>query len=653
MNPAPPVMSALRTGGGVYRRAYCATDLPFQTAPAKAAETPVPRGLRATERRSRLLGVRPLSWLEDATVVVLAALATLHAEWRILANSLVFQTDAQIHEYWMRRFQDPALFDDPLTNALLDTGYSPAGFRLLYWLASHVVDPVLFGELLPLVLQPLAVWLVFRIVRDHVAWRPAAWIAAALFLVPWEIHRFSGGHPRAFAQPIVLLAVFLLLRRRNLAAALVPAVGLLLYPPAALVALAIVVLAALERKQRFFVDRTRAAWAGAGVAGVAVVALTTRLVSGYHPLVSADEARSYPEFGPHGQMHFFASSTLHSLQQNHSGFFLQEPGSILAVTALVLLLVRPRNATLLRWEVWCVPIASLALFVAAHALLFRLYLPHRYTYALLPFFCIVIGVALRPTLEALEARSRLLLWTAPALPLALALLALTIFPLGPQQSLSGFGSWLANAEKHLAAGLALGLVLAGILQVRRRRERGLLTLAVAATLVAGTLLFAEVRFAGGGVSPAKAACRHDGLYRHLRTLPKDAIIAGDPFDLNCVPIAARRPVVISTKLYQPWEREYFRMIRGRMLATVEASYGPSIGSIVDLRNRYGADYFVVRTRQREGVWRRMKPFTGKVRRLRDSDAPRAALRLPKTCETWRSELFAVYSLGCVASEPRR
>ncbi|MGH3111066.1 MAG: hypothetical protein ACRDQT_09135, partial [Gaiellaceae bacterium] len=293
--------------------------MPFDAAPTKTPETPVARSRRTLERPGRRLVIRPREWVEDAAVLLAAALATLHAEWRILANSLVFQTDAQIHEYWMRRFQDPALFDDPLTNALLDTGYSPAGFRLLYWLASHAVDPVLFGELLPLVLQPLAVWLVFRIVRAHVAWRPAAWIAAALFLVPWEIHRFSGGHPRAFAQPIVLLAVFLLLRRRNLAAALVPAVGLLLYPPAALVALAIVVLAALDRTQRLFVDRTRAVWAGASVAGFAVVALTTRVVSGYHPLVSEEEARRYPEFGPDGQMHFFLDSTLDFLTQNYSG----------------------------------------------------------------------------------------------------------------------------------------------------------------------------------------------------------------------------------------------------------------------------------------------------------------------------------------------
>jgi hypothetical protein len=615
---------------------------------SETSTTPVPT---TAPPRSFLALVRRQRWLEDVAVVVAAALATLHAEWRMLAGSTVFQADATLHEYWMRRFQDPALFHDPLTDALLETGYSPEALRLLYWLASHVVDPVLFGELLPVVLQPLAVWLVFRIVRAHVVWWPAAWISAALFLVPWEIHRFSGGHSRAFAQPIVLLAVFLLLRRRNLAAALVPPAGLLLYPPASLVALAIVLLAALERKQRLLVNRGRAAWAAVSLAGFAAVALTTRLVAGYHPLISEEEAHRYPEFGPGGQMHFFADSTLDYLRQNYSGFSLGAPGSLLAVAALFLLVVRPRNATLFRWEVWCMPIAALALFAAAHALLFRLYLPHRYTYSLLPFFCIVIGVGLRPTLAAWAARTRILLLAAAALPLALALLALTVFPLGPQLTLSRFGSWLEDARWHLVAGLAAGLLLAAVLVGGVHRGKGLRAgEAAAAALVAGTLLAAEVTFAGGGRSPGAVHCGTSGLYRYLSTLPKDTIVAGEPRSMSCIPIAARRPVVISRKLYQPWEREYFAIIRDRMFRTVDALYGPSVAAIVDLRTRYGADYFLVRKTPRERLWRGMAPFSGEVRRLLSAGHVPAAERLPPRCETWENRTFTLYSLACVASE---
>lgn len=605
------------------------------------------------ERPFSLALVKRQTWLENATVLVAAALATLHAEWRILGDSMVFQTDAQIHEFWMRRFQDPALFDDPLTDALVETGYSPAGWRLLYWLASHVVDPVFFGELLPLVLQPLAVWLVFRIVRAHVAWWPAAWISAALFLVPWEMHRFSGGHSRAFAQPIVLLTVFLLLRRRNLAAALVPPVGLLLYPPASLVALAIVVLALLKGKQTLFADRARAAWAAASVAGFAAVAAATLLVAGHHPLVSEEEARQYPEFGPGGQMGFFASSTLDYLKQNYSGFFLGVPGSLLAVAALFLLIVRPRNATLLRWEVWCIPVAALTLFTAAHGLLFRLYLPHRFTFSLLPFFCIVIGIALRPTLEAWAARKRLLLFAAAPLPLALALFALTAFPLGPQLSLSRFPSWLADARWHLVAGLGAGLLLATVLAGRGRRDNHIRAGAAAAALAAASLLAAEVTFAGDGKSPGAARCRNEGLYRYVRTLPKDAVLAGEPRRMDCIPIAARRSVVISRKLYQPWEREYFAIIRERMFRTVDALYGPSVAAIVELRALYGADYLLVRNTPRRRPWSGMAPFTGKVRRLLRADHVPAAQRLPARCATWRDGTFTLYSLDCVVSERRQ
>jgi putative Ca2+/H+ antiporter (TMEM165/GDT1 family) len=586
--------------------------------------------------------------MEGALLVLAAALATLHAEWRIVSDAAVYQTDAQIHEFWMRRFQDSALFEDPLTNALLETGYSPPGFRGLYWLTSHFVDPVFFGELLPLVLQPLSVWLVFRIVRDHVEWRPAAWLGAALFLVPWDIHRFSGGHPRAFGQVIVLLAVLLLMRRRNLAAAVVPALGLLLYPPAGVTALVIVLLAAFDPKQRWLLAPGRAVSAAISALGFGAALLATRLLTGpTQELLTAAQAREYPEFGPRGQMHFFASSTLEYLQQNYSGFALRDSGSILAVAALFLLVVRPRNARLLRWEVWCMPIASLALFALAHALLFRLYLPHRYTYALLPFFCIAIAVLVRPTIEAWTDRMRPALVAAALLPFALALVALTVFPLGPQLSLSAYASWLREGVWYVLAGFAAAVLLAGALWVRGgSASRGGL-LAAAVTVFAGAVLVAHVAFAGGGDSPGVKRCNAN-VYSYLRTVPLDAVIAGDPLDLDCVPIAARRPVVISRKLYQPWEVDYFEMIRDRMFHIVRAYYGESLTALVELRTRFGADYLLVRQPLRTRPWGRMAPFTNEFRRLRRSVPVPAVLRLPDRCRTWRRGSFEVYDLACVA-----
>jgi hypothetical protein len=608
------------------------------------AEATAGRSLRA-----RLAAAR---WPEEVVVVGLAFLATLYAEWRIVSSDLTFQADSMIHEFWMRRFQDSGLFADPLTTSLLETGYSPPAFRSLYWLASHIVDPVFFGELLPLVLQPFAVWLLFRIVRAQVGWRPAPWIGAALFLVPWDVHRFSGGHPRAFAQPIVLLALLLLLSRRNLAAALVPPVGLLLYPPAGGVALGIVVLAALDFRRPRFLDLERVRWAAVSVVGVGAAYVLTRLTTGSQEVITEAEARLYPEFGPNGQMHFFASSTLEFLRQNYSGFFLQDSGSLLAVAAALLLVLRPRNARLLRWEVWCVPIAALVLFAAAHAVLFRLYLPHRYTYPLLPFFCIAIAVWVRPTFQALAERRRPLLFVAvPLLAFAAVLLALTVFPLGPRLSLDRLGSWLEEAAPYLAVGLVVGLAVAA--WVWREGRGSALAAAGAAAMVAGALLAGAATFAGGTRSPGAVRCGNEALYRHLRTLPEETIVAADPFDSNCIPIAARRPVVISRKLYQPWAVDYFELIRERMFQTVEAYYGPSVDAIAALRERYGAHYLLVRAGQEERRWHRMQPFTGEVRRLRDSAGEPAIERLPEECVTWSEGALALYSLACSAGEESR
>ena len=156
-----------------------------------------------------------------------------------------------------------------------------------------------------------------------------------------------------------------------------------------------------------------------------------------------------------------------------------------------------------------------------------------------------------------------------------------------------------------------------------------------------------------GRSPGAVRCGNEALYRHLRTLPEETIVAADPFDSNCIPIAARRPVVISRKLYQPWAVDYFELIRERMFQTAEAYFGPSVEAVIALRERHGADYLLVRAGQDERRWSRMQPFTGEVRRLRASVDEPAIERLPEECVTWSERALEVYSLACVAGAVSR
>ena len=128
------------------------------------------------------------------------------------------------------------------------------------------------------------------------------------------------------------------------------------------------------------------------------------------------------------------------------------------------------------------------------------------------------------------------------------------------------------------------------------------------------------------------------MSRHLAGLAKDAVIAGDPRDLMCVPATARRGVVISTQLAPSYEAEYFRTGRARMFAMLRAYYGQSTAAIAELATRYGAtDLWVRRDAIRKELrgdgarWRAGQlPYGRFVRDLVRGGEP-AALRLPPRC----------------------
>jgi hypothetical protein len=580
--------------------------------------------------------------LEGAGALAACVAAAVAVNWRLLRPD-VLSADALVHQYWMARFRDPALFTDPLTAGLRESSRYPDGWEALYRLASQVADPIAFGEWLGVALMALSGWLVFRIVREHGGWRPGAWIGAAVFLALIDIHRFYGGFPRAFVHPVVLLTVLLAMRRREPAAAMVAAGGGLFYAPAGLLSVGVLAVSAVgwrDRRPRLDPRRARFALLAAAIASVVVVG--PQLLSGGAPRVfTADEARAFPEFADNGTLSFFASSPIDYLSKNRSGFDFREQGSILAVAALALLLARRGNLRLLRREVVAMPVVALAAFAAAQAVLFRLYLPHRYTYPLLAFFAIVVGVTLRPTWEA--AGSRVRTFALLCAPAAVTGLALYAFPLGPLLS----PTWATLAVGAGTVAVAAALAFAP------RPLGASLGAAICGVALLGGLLLVPERLERGKV------CPKGRVTAYLKSLPKDSIIAGDPGDLMCVPATARRPVVVSTQLAPAYEVDYFLEGRERMFADLRAYYGSSVDAIAALQERYGATHLLVRgdALRREltadgARWRRGRvPYGDFVRRLVGEGEP-AVLHLPSACRTFQNGPVEVYDIACITARLR-
>ena len=258
--------------------------------------------------------------------------------------------------------------------------------------------------------------------------------------------------------------------------------------------------------------------------------------------------------------------------------------------------------------------SCLGMFAASYGVLFRLYLPNRYVHSMIAFFCIVIAVCWRPTWTFIArwVGSRPSLIAACVLPAAIVWLAARVVPLGPQLKSHALAAQVLHDKwLYLTWLVAACLVAVAVLLLTGRHAKG--AAVTFAAVLAGTLLVGGVAVAGGGEA-AGLDCPDAPLYRYLQTLPKDTIVAGEPFEINCVPIAAERPVLMSQKLYQVYDRNVLRFARPRMFAEIRAYYGGSLRDIVRLRTRYGADVVVVNRELLasggEYPYSRMAPFGG-------------------------------------------
>ena len=348
--------------------------------------------------------------------------------------------------------------------------------------------------------------------------------------------------------------------------------------------------------------------------------------------MSAAEARAFPEFGPHGTLPFFADSLTRYLSQNRSGFDLRWSGSILVVAGLVLLVARWRDVRALAPEVLAMPVASLGAFALAQTVLFQLYLPHRYTYPLMAFFAIAVAVLLRPLWQAAGRRGIALL----ACPAAVAALAMFAFPLAPAPP--------RDAVPWVLAALAAGAACAAALWRAPERVR-----TSAGAVTTGVLLLVLILVLPNS-PPHGKRCPQTPAISYLDSLPKDAIVAGDPRNLTCVAVSAERAVVISAKLAPSYEAAAFRDGRARMFADLRAVYGSSPDAITELSARYGATHLWIRRHAvaRGASWRpHQLPYGRYVHDLLREGEP-ASLRLPAACRQWRHGSAEVYDLACVS-----
>lgn len=496
------------------------------------------------------LGARD-AWLAAALLFV--AYWMSWSLWPALDPGVV-QDDARQHVFWMQRLVDPSLLRDDLF-AHYFASQAPLGYVWIFKMLLAVADPLTASKLLPPVLGLVAAIFTFLLVDRLYPSGAAAFLATVLgSWYVWQYDDLPTGSPRAFLLPLTAMLLYALAAgwRWWLVVGVVAAQALI-YPSAAVLGVVLVGsrLVTLECWPPRLASDWRA-WRTVVVCGVVCLVLLAPTVFGssqFGPTVDATTARAMPEFGPGGRNAFFSPDPYeYWIVSYRSGFDLRVSDLLVAglpilYELLALACLLPVAAVARRWRpggpslapaVWMVVqivTASLLLFLAAHALLFRLYLPARFVAWSVPLaLAIAAGVGIVALLEsAFGARS-------------------------PGRSAEWSGVAVGVTVVVLACGLAVY----------------------------------PARFDGNFVPD-----RTPAITAYLRELPPDALVVGVPTEADSVPAFSGRRVLINREYALAYHLGYYREVERRARDVIEAYYAESPAPLFELISKYGVTVFLV------------------------------------------------------------
>jgi hypothetical protein len=508
----------------------------------------------------------------------------------------VIDDDARQHVYWTYTFRDPDLFRaDLLTDFISSPKIAPLGYQALYNLGARLLDPLVFSQLLTLFLVIGCLPPLFRIGQE-LGGRQGGVCVACLFVVFYFMYDFSGGLPRSFAFPL-LIACAALLRRHTFGyfTVLLPLQSLL-YPPILLntVALAVVTWGRGWQYAPWAQIWRQALALGVGVGiagGILLSVYTLSPHAAYGRLVTRSEARAMPEFSAYGRIPFFAQNPVLTLLNSRAGIVATQLAWLAALLIVMYLVCRPtrlRIPSVVKDLLW----TSIALFVLAHLVLFRLHLPARYV-----------------------------MYT---FPLAAMLLLAT------------------NVER---TSTAIGMHWPALLHTLRvlYARPGLRWVTVA--LLALTSLAIQTRY--GVLSGQRVESDALQLYRYLQTLPKDVLIAGHPFEMDNIPLFAIRRVFVNHELSLPYFTGYYAEVRQRLFALLAAYYAADVEEVQRFVRHYGIDYILIDRRHFAppflcgSIYR--EPFNSFIKRRLDDRQRFALLVAPALQRVYTSGPYTLVS----------
>ncbi len=545
--------------------------------------------------------------------LVCASLFSLRGIDGAFEHKYIIQDDARQHVFWMQRFTDPALFPDDLI-ANYYQAVAPAGYSTVYRIAAASgIDPIRFSKILPVLLGLITTVYCFGLTM-RILPVPFAGFLSSLFLnqALWSHDDLVSATARAFLYPLFLAFLYYLSRRKFLPCLAAVALQALFYPSIAFISAGVLALRLVAWKGKRPVltrDKFNLRLCTTGMAAIAIALLFyASKSSGFGDVITASVARQMSEFYAGGRVSFFRNDYIvYWTRGQYSGLL---PGYVpelfwAALLLPVLLFYKSRIALARKVTeagglLAQVAVSSLFFFFAAHALLFRLYLPSRYT----------------------QHSFRIILSVAAAVSLVIILDA-------------ALGWAEGGKEFRLPLRPIIGFALTAVFLY---------------SLVATSIALPDVpqrRFRVG---------KETALYDFFAQQPKDVVIASLAEEAENIPSFSARTVLVAREYALPYHLGYYNQLRERAVNLITAQYGADINDLKLFIEKHRVGLIVVDKKAFEPGYaksnRLIQQFLPEL--ARREDATESALAgVMKRCAVFETEKLIVIDAACIVTNEQR
>ena len=577
-------------------------------------------------------------------LVLLSLGATLYVQRPLLQDWYSIGDDWR-HQYWMAGFQDPELFPDDslLTRGryyiahlgrtrLIIQGVAP-GYSLLFYLASFLVDPILFGKILPFILMPIYITFLFR-VGQRLKNNTCGLLLGLLGIVfglgyPGEIRT---GYQRSFAFPLTTMFLYYAIKDSSVGVTLSLVLQGLFYLPTLLVSLPAYILSQVHYEGKPWVRLSKKnitpVLAAILVAVIVFFPATNVMRSGAGMTASEPANQEHaglldnPAYGVQGRDAVFAPNHIFGIPlylivgfagliSNYGVAANLAP--VLLLGGLILLIVGSKSLHLGR-HMWSLFISGFLLFVVAWAVgflmgAFVLNMPNKYVKVTIP---LMTAIFVAFNLEDFVAGWVAPRWNRVILGVLLVgggavmfLIARYFSPAIMLSKVSADGEITAGSLDNLAR-LQLRVVFVGIVSVllgvgslalaafKRLDLQRALAYARPIGVLLSILLVIGLFFPG--LKPARIVILQEerDVIEYIATLPKDVLITGVPEVMDNIPVFAQRRVLFSSE--KPGSGTQ------AVVDSFNAYYAESGEQVLDFCYEYSVDYWVVNLEQFEALF---------------------------------------------------